>query len=104
MDVSCEQYGKQRWLMLVMVRKCGSCDPFVFYYPGGRFTGLYGHLEKQHRHYMWELLRRLYNHDGSAQVIGGDLNESLNDSEKWGDNLQNQWLINNFREALMIVT
>lgn len=65
-----------------------------------RFFGMYGQPNDHLRSHTWELLRRLHNHDESAWVVGGDLNEVMWDSEKCGGMARSFDLMSNFRNAL----
>lgn len=49
-----------------------------------RFTGFYGNPARHHRHLSWELLRRLNAMYSLPWVIGGDFNEIIHLSEKYG--------------------
>lgn len=60
------------------------------------FTKLYENSDPKLHKFTWHLVRRMYDHDDSAWIMGGDLNEVLWDTEKWGEISQDGWLMNDF--------
>ncbi|KAL0357534.1 UNVERIFIED_CONTAM: putative mitochondrial protein [Sesamum calycinum] len=69
--------------------------------PYWRFTGIYGEPESSKRISTWHLLHRLHAQSQRAWICAGDYNEILDNSEKLGGPLRPNWLMRNFRNALV---
>lgn len=65
---------------------------------GWHFTGFLGNPVASRRWESWELLRRVHNEDESPWLVGGDLNEVVWDSEKFGGKESKK--LATFREVL----
>ncbi|MDO7987362.1 reverse transcriptase domain-containing protein, partial [Sweet potato little leaf phytoplasma] len=65
-----------------------------------RFTGIYGFPEQSQKHMTWSLIRKLHAHNNKPWLIGGDINEILDDSEKWGGPLRDRKCLADFRNVL----
>lgn len=65
-----------------------------------RFTSFYGNLVSSSRCVFWDLLRRIYNNDDFAWVVGGDFNEILGNHEKIGGENCDVHLISNFQKII----
>lgn len=73
----------------------GASSPLV------RFTGFFGEPKHEDRVHSWQLLERLsFSYDG-AWYVGGDFNEILDNSEKFGGAQRAVSLMNNFRNAVL---
>ncbi|GKV27974.1 hypothetical protein SLEP1_g37084 [Rubroshorea leprosula] len=65
-----------------------------------RFTGYYGHLERQNRRKSWELIRELASHSTLPWLISGDFNDLLHADEKRGGQPQPDWMLQGFQEVI----
>ncbi|KAL4295344.1 hypothetical protein GQ457_12G013630 [Hibiscus cannabinus] len=65
-----------------------------------RFTGIYGSCYREKKKEVWELLDSLGQQQESPWLIGGDLNEILDRSEKEGGRRRPRVDMNEFRDAL----
>ncbi|GMI67490.1 hypothetical protein HRI_000418300 [Hibiscus trionum] len=65
-----------------------------------RFTGIYGYAATNMKNDTWELIDSLKTNSSLPWLIGGDLNDILDDSEKQGGNRRPRSQILNFRDCL----
>ncbi|KAK8578238.1 hypothetical protein V6N13_047092 [Hibiscus sabdariffa] len=64
------------------------------------FTDIYGYGNFNPKYKTWELLDQLRTSSSLPWLVGGDLNEILNDNEKQGGWRRNPLYIANFRDSL----
>ena len=65
-----------------------------------KLTGFYGHPEWNKRKESWDLLQHLQSYSPIAWLCIGDINEILEQSEKWGANPRREGQMELFRSAL----
>ncbi|GMI85918.1 hypothetical protein HRI_002261100 [Hibiscus trionum] len=65
-----------------------------------RFTGIYGYAATNMKKYTWDLIDSLKTKSSLPWLIGGDLNDILDDSEKQGGIRRPRSQILNFRDCL----
>ncbi|KAK6146669.1 hypothetical protein DH2020_020538 [Rehmannia glutinosa] len=65
-----------------------------------RFTGFYGNPDRNARHFSWDLLRRLQAQYDLPWIVGGDFNDILSYTEKWGGADFNTPYVSSFREVI----
>lgn len=65
-----------------------------------RFSGVYGYPEAGNKHQTWNLIRCLDRQLKLPWLIGGDLNEILDNSEKLGGPRRDRRCLEEFKEVL----
>ncbi|KAL4283052.1 hypothetical protein GQ457_16G019420 [Hibiscus cannabinus] len=66
-----------------------------------RFIGMYGTSDKRRKHEDWELLNRLKSRSDLPWLLGGDLNDILDYSEKDGRRRKPMVEMENFKSSLV---
>lgn len=65
-----------------------------------QFTGIYGYLETNKKELTWKLIKSLKRSPKMPWLLGGDINEVLNNKEKIGGPLRQRKFLDEFRSTL----
>lgn len=65
-----------------------------------RFIGIYGHPKQNQRQATWDLIRRIEQRVKERWILGGDLNEVLDDSEKNGCRRKSRVTMDDFKKVI----